>query len=307
MRNRSPWLGVLFIAVIASMSSSWGRCQESPQAPPVPVKVAEGVYLLSGDLGCNVAASVGPDGVLIIDSGLKETVEQVLASLRKVSGLPVRIVMDTHFHFDHVGGNEAFGRAGALIISQERSRLRMTQPWDVQMLGNQWPKQEPYPDAALARVTFVDSLTVHVNGEEIEATHLPSAHSDGDAVIRLKKANVIHAGDLFLSNGFTVLDLGAGGTVHGYLAAVDRIIGLCDEKTIVIPGHGPVSNREGVRSFRKMLTSATDRVAALVKAGKTLDEVLSAELTKGLYPGGESWLDPRLFVYCAYADLTEKR
>lgn len=294
------------VLIAVSALTIWGYCQETPSVSIGPVKVAEGAYFL-GDFGCNIAASVGPDGVLIIDSGYKESTDQVLSALKKVTDAAIHFVMDTHFHFDHVGGNEALAREGAVIISQEQARARMTLPWNAKILDVQWPKLQPYPAAALARISYAESLKVHFNGEEIEALHLPAAHTDGDVIIRFKKANFIHTGDLFLSNGFTIIDLDSGGTIDGYLAAVDKIISLCDDKTVVMPGHGPVSNREGLLSYRHMLSVARDRIAALIKERKTLEEVVAADITAGLYKAGKSWLDPRLFVYCVYMDLIKRQ
>lgn len=290
------------IMAIITASVLGGLSQETLHGPARPVKLAEGVYYV-GDFGCNVAALIGPDGVLMIDSGSVDSTDQILAAVRTVTDARIRIVVDTHFHFDHVGGNEALARQGGMILAHERTRKRMTMPWDAKILDVQWPKIPPYPALALPRVTFPDSIEIHFNGEDIEALHLPGAHSDNDIIVRFKSANFIHAGDLFLSNGFPIIDLDSGGTINGYLESVDRIVGLCDAETVVMAGHGPVSDREGLRSYRRMLAEAKERIMALIKEHKTLEEILSANVTAGLYKGGESWLDPRLFVFCVYKDL----
>lgn len=159
---------------------------------------------------------------------------------------------------------------------------------------------------ALAKISYIDSIAVHFNNDTIEAIHLPAAHTDGDVVIRFRKANIVHTGDLYLSNGFPFIDNDSGGTIAGYLAAVDKIITLCDDKTKVIPGHGAVSDREGLRSYRDMLTAARDRIAKLIREGKTLEEIVAADPTAGLFKGGKSWLAPKLFVFCVYQDLAGK-
>jgi len=306
MKTDSIGLRLTAVLVVVSALTLWGYCQETQAESIGAVKVAEGAYF-AGDFGCNIAASIGPDGVLIIDSGYEGSTDQVLSALKKATNAAIRFVVNTRFHFDHVGGNEALTREGAVIISQEQARARMTLPWNAKILDVQWPKLQPYPAAALARIGYAESLKVYFNGEEIEALHLPAAHSDGDVIIRFKKANFVHTGDLFLSNGFTIIDLDSGGTIDGYLAAVDKIISFCDDKTVVMPGHGPVSNREGLQSYRHMLAVAKDRIAALIKEKKTLEEVVAADVTAGLYKGGKSWLDPKLFVYCVYTDLIRKR
>jgi cyclase len=296
-------MSIIIVAILAF--TFWGYSQETPSDSREAVKLAEGVYFL-GDYDCNIAASVGPDGVLIIDSGSEGSTDQVLSALKGVTESPICLVIDTHFHFDHVGGNEAFASRGAMIIAHEQTRMRMTLPWDVKMLDVKWPKIQPYPATALPRVTFAESLRIYFNGEDIETIHLPAAHSDDNIVIRFKNANFIHTGDLFLSNGFPILDFERGGTIDGYLAAVDKIISLCDGKTVVMPGHGPISNREGLQSYRQMLAEAKERIVELIKERKTIKEILVADVTAGLYKGGQSWLDPKLFVCSVYEDLLRK-
>ena len=306
MKIKTIRLRLSALCIIVAALVLWGYCQDEQNIPVRPLKVADDLYW-AGDFECNVAALVGPDGVLIVDSGGEEVTDKVRSALLQVSKEPVRIIMNTHFHFDHVGGNEAFARGGALVISQEKARERMTVEWRPrEILGVRWPNLPPYSTPALAKVCYAESLTVHFNGEEIEALHLPAAHSDGDAVIRFKRANVVHTGDLYLSNGFPVIDIDTGGTIGGYLAGVDKIINLCDDKTVVIPGHGAVSDREGLRSYRDMLTTARDRIAKLIKGGKTLEQIVAADVTAGLFKGGESWLEAKLYVYCVYMDLTRE-
>lgn len=305
MKNCLAGAGTAIIMVIITASVYGGPSQETLKDPARAGKVAEGIYYL-GDFGCNIAALVGSDGVLMIDSGSAQSTDQILDAFRNVTEAGIRIVIDTHFHFDHVGGNEALARQGAVILAHEQTRKRMTLPWDAKILDVQWPKLQPYPVLALPCVTFTDSIKIHFDGEEIEVLHLPAAHSDDNIIVRFKNANFIHAGDLFESNGFPILDFQAGGTIDGYLAAVDKVASLCDAKTVIMPGHGPVSNREGLQSYRRMLAQAKERIIALIKEHKTLEEILTADVTAGLYKGGKSWLDPRLFVYCVYEDLRRK-
>jgi len=165
-------------------------------------------------------------------------------------------------------------------------------------------KIPPYPKKALPVITLSNSLTLHFNGDEIRMLHVPNAHSDGDLVFHFVKANVIHTGDLFFSNGFPFINVSAGGTVEGMIKAADIILGMCNERTKVIPGHGPLSGPDGVRAFKNLVVSGRDRIGPLVKQGKTLDEVLAFKPVKGLYKGGESWFSADAFVKVVYMDLT---
>ena len=165
-------------------------------------------------------------------------------------------------------------------------------------------KIPPYPKKALPVITVSNSLTLHFNGDEIRMLYVPNAHSDGDLLFHFVKANVIHTGDLFFSNGFPFINISSGGTVEGMIKAADIILGMCDERTKVIPGNGPLSDREGVQGFKDLLVAGRDRIAALVKQGKSLDEAVAAKPAEGLYKGGKSWLSSDMFVKVVYQDLT---
>ena len=180
----------------------------------------------------------------------------------------------------------------------------MTEDWITpETLGVRYPQIPPYPEIALPVLTFDQSLTTHFGDLEIRAVHFPNAHSDSDVAVFVRDRNVVHAGDLYLSNGFPIEDTFHGGTIDGVLSALDGLIALIDDQTIVVPGHGPVSNRAGLRAYRDMLTTGKDRIAALISQGLTLEQIVEADPTAGLYEG-ESWLNPKLFVWTVFVDLT---
>lgn len=271
------------------------------------IEIAEDVHLLLG-LGCNVVAVTGPEGVLIIDNGSSRNSETLKEEIAKLGSGPVRIAINTHFHFDHVGANQALGVDGTMIIAHDHARRRMMTEWQVpETLGVSYPVIPPYPDVALPALTFDRTLTVHFNGHEIEVIHLPTAHSDADVVVFVRDRNVLHTGDLYLSNGFPILDSYHGGTIDGLISALDALIDLVDENTKVVAGHGPMSNREGLREYRQMLGAGRDRIAALIEEGKTLEESVAVDPLAGLYSQGESWLPPKLFIWTVYVDLTRRR
>ncbi len=278
--------------------------QEKAEEQKRPVRIAEDVSLLSG-LESNVVAVGDSEGVLLIDNGSSRSFESLKEQLAVLGSGPVRIVINTHFHFDHVGANEALGQAGATIIGHDNTRERMMTEWVTpERLGIRYPRIPPYPETALPVLTFDRTLKAHFAGHEIEAVHFPNAHSDADIAVYLRDCNILHAGDFYLSNGFPILDSPHGGTIDGLLSALDGLVGIIDEHTVVVPGHGPLSDRRGLKAYREMLAIGKDRIAKLISEGLTLEEIVEADPTAGLYKAGESWLDPKQFVYTVFLDLT---
>lgn len=268
-------------------------------------KVSQDIFLLD-DFGCNVAVLHGHDGVLIVDSGSPRNVERLKAAVKEISEESISLIINTHFHFDHVGGNEIIAKEANLIFAHKNTRTRMSSEWDVpEILRTKWPVIPAYPELALPKVCYNDSILIHFNGDKIQCIHVPQAHSDCDAIIYFQKANVIHTGDLYLSNGYPIIDIYHGGTINGLIGAVDKVIKLCDENTTVIPGHGPLSNRAQLKDYHNMLITARDRIAKHIKDGKTLEEVLALDPTANLYKGGKSWLPAEHFVYVTYHDLSK--
>ena len=273
---------------------------EKVQIETVPV--AGNIYMLIGS-GGNIAVSVGEDGVLLVDDEFPELVEKIKAAVAKLNPGPIRFVLNTNWHYDHADGNELLAEAGAIVIAHETSRKHMLSEWSAPELDPDF-KIPPYPKKALPVISVSNSLTMHFNGDEIRMFYVPNAHSDGDLLFHFVKADVIHTGDLFFSNGFPFINISAGGSVEGMIKAADTILGMCDERTKVIPGHGPLSGPDGVKAFRDLIVSGRDRIATLVKQGKSLDEAVASKPVEGFYKGGESWLSPEMFVKVVYLDLT---
>lgn len=245
------------------------------QAPDVTIrteKVAEGVYALFGN-GGNIGASVGEDGVFIIDDQFAPLTPAINTALAALSPAPVRFVLNTHWHFDHTGGNENYGKAGALIVAHDNVRARMSVPQAMEFFQQAVPASPP---AALPVVTFNDAVSLHFNGDEVRAVHVDRAHTDGDAIIQFRKANVIHAGDVFFNGMYPFVDLGSGGSIAGTLAAVDTMLAMSDATTRIIPGHGPVAGRAELEDYRRMLTDTVTRVRTLKAGGKSVDEIVAA-------------------------------
>jgi len=248
--------------------------------PPADVKIetvslAPGIYMLNGR-GGNVGLTVGVDGAAIIDDQFADMAPKIRAAVAMLSDQPVRFVINTHLHGDHTGGNDAFGKAGAVIIAQENVRKRLA---TAQVNPSTNTPIEARAREALPVVTFADSATLHFNDDDLEFWHLPNAHTETDIVVRFRKANIVHMGDLFVA-GFPFIDGNTGGTLDGLIRAHEAVLPTIDDNTKLIRGHGPLGNKAELAAFHDMLVVIRDRVAKLVKAGKSQDEVVAARPTK---------------------------
>jgi len=257
---------VLTGAVEAQQPREDGELTSSP--------VRGSVHVLVMPAAGNVGVSVGRDGAFIIDDQFAPMVPKIRAAVAKLTDLPVRYVLNTHWHGDHSGGNASFGRDGVVIVAHDNVRTRMSVEYFSTFFNARVP---PSPAEALPVITFSDRMTFHFNDDTIRVIHVPDAHTDGDALFHFEKADVLHAGDVFVLYGYPFIDLGSGGSVSGMIAGLDRILALIGPDTLVIPGHGPVARRDRVAAFRAMLVTARDRVQALKAGGKSLEQVIAAK------------------------------
>ena len=278
-----------------------GFAQDFDKIPVQAIKITESIYMVIGG-GGNIGVSAGRDGIMLIDSQFAPLLERIKTEIAKINGGPIRLVGNTNWHYDHVSGNEPLAKAGALIIAHEKTRERMAGEQSFPELGQTTP---PYPEPALPAVTFEESLTLHFNGDEVQVLHIPSAHSDADLVFYFRKANVIHTGDICFSGMYPFIDVGHGGSIAGMIAALDKIAAMIDGATKVIPGHGPLTDREGVLAYRKMLAAVRDRVAKLIQEGKTLEQVLAAKPTGDFDKTMAPAIPADMFVKIVYGDLTK--
>lgn len=239
-------------------------------------ELAPGVHMLTG-AGGNMALSVGDDAVFLVDDQFAPLTPRILAAIARLTPRPVRFVVNTHWHFDHTGGNENIGKEGALIVAHDNVRRRMSAGGFIAAINRQEP---PAPRGALPVVTFDGGVTFHINGDSLVVTHVPHAHTDGDALVFFAKSNVLHAGDTFLSAGLPFVDLSSGGSIDGIIATAERIHALADDRTRIIPGHGAVADRARVKAYRDMLVALRDRMRAEVRAGRTLEEVVAMRITE---------------------------
>jgi len=264
-------------------------------------KLAEGVYMLQG-AGGNMGLSVGADAAFLIDDQYAPLTPKIKAAVAALTNKPVKFVLNTHWHGDHSGGNKDFGEAGTLIVAHENVRKRMSTEQFIEAFGMKTPAADP---VALPVVTFTDSVAFHLNGEDIQGFHVAPAHTDGDTIVQFRKADVLHGGDTFFNGMYPFIDLSSGGSVSGMIAATDRMLALAGDGTKIIPGHGPLATKSDLKAYRDMLATARDRVAALVKEGKTLEQVTAARPLAELdAKWGQGFLKADPFVSILYKDLS---
>jgi cyclase len=263
-------------------------------------RVAPGVAILFGR-GGNVGLSYGNDGNVLIDDQYAPLSERILAAVRSVDPDPVRFVINTHWHGDHTGGNENIGRAGAVIVAHDNVRRRMSMEQIVR--GNAVPAS---PAGALPVVTFSESVSFHLNGDEVRVFHVEHAHTDGDALVYWTRANVLHMGDVYFRSFLPFIDLDSGGSVDGLLRAVDQALAIANEATVIVPGHGEIARRTDLIAYRDLVRRLSSRVRAEIRAGRTLDQIKALRLAD---PHGRAtdFVTPDFFIETLYRDATMHR
>lgn len=243
-------------------------------------EVVPGVIMLQGS-GGNIGLSTGADGAFVIDDQFAPLVPKILAAIKAIDDRPVEFVVNTHWHGDHTGGNEAMGAGGALIVAHDNVRKRLKEG-----LKRETSETLPAPEGALPVVTFSNEVSFYWNGRDIRVIHLENAHTDGDAIIHFRDANVVHTGDIYFNGGYPYVDLQSGGAFDGLIAAQEKILSLCDDQTKIIPGHGPLSSKAVLGLYVAMLKDVRARIAALIAQGLTEDQVVKADPLKDL---NETW------------------
>ena len=279
-------------------------CATLAQDKPVeytPTPLSDTVTMIRGR-GGNIAVSAGEDGVFIIDDQYSHLVDQLMAAIGKVSGEPVRFVINTHYHGDHVGGNEVVGDAGGVIIAHDNIRKRMS----TDQFNHFWDSTTPaWPAGALPVVTFNDRVTLHLNGEPVTAYHVPRGHTDGDSIIHFPDSNLVHMGDIFFHGLYPFIDLDGGGNLAGMIAGAELGLELSDENTRIIPGHGKLTDRAGLLAYHAMLVEMRGIVQGMIDKGMNLEQVVAANPTaKWDEELGGSFIKPDSLAIFLYNSLT---
>jgi cyclase len=260
------------------------------------------VYVLTG-AGGNIGLSVGDDAAFIVDDQFAPLTPKILAAIAAITPKPVRFVVNTHWHFDHTGGNENLGKAGAVLMASANARRRMSTGQLIEHLKRTEPPAAP---GALPVITFTDSVSLHLNGDDIVAFPVAPAHTDGDVVVHFTRANVIHMGDTYVTPRYPFIDLSSGGNVNGVIAGADRVLAICNAETKVIPGHGPVTDCAALKKWRDMIATVRERVRAGIQSGKTLDEIKTSKPTAEFDATNRGSIQPDDFVAFVYRSLGGK-
>ena len=278
-RLRFPrlWIAALAAPVLLSYAPSRLRAQNQnfDTVQVTSTKVAGNVHMIVGS-GGNIGLMAGDDAAFVVDDQFAPLTPKILAAIKAITPQPVRFVMNTHWHFDHTGGNENMNQAGALIFAQENVRKRMSTDQFIEAFKM---KQPASPRAALPVITFNDTVSFHLNGDSIVVFHVAPAHTDGDAMVMFTKANVVHTGDVFVSAGFPFVDRSSGGSINGIISATERLVAVTNADTKIIPGHGPLSDRARVKAYHDMLVVMRDRMKKEIASKHTVDQVLASKIT----------------------------
>ena len=271
-------------------------------------KLAAGLAMLEGVggfAGGNIAVSFGKDGPVIVDDQFVPMVPKIVAAVRALQDGAIRFVINTHFHFDHTGGNEPLTGAGAVIFAHENVRKRMSVDQFSKLMNRTFPKS---PAAALPVVTFAEGVTLHWNGETIRVDHVAPAHTDGDSHVWFETANAVHMGDTFVNGFFPFVDIESGGTIAGLIESADRALARANDATQIVPGHGPLASKGDLQKFRDMLVDVKARIEKGIASGKTMEEFIASKPLADLEAEwGDGFMKPEQFVTLVWMNLSAAR
>jgi glyoxylase-like metal-dependent hydrolase (beta-lactamase superfamily II) len=288
-------LAALFLAAPAAAQQDMSKVEIKVE------RIAPGVAVLFG-AGGNIGLSYGEDGNIIVDDQFAPLTDKIAAAVATLDRDPIRFVINTHWHFDHTGGNENFGKRGSVIVAHDNVRRRMSTDQFIAAMNQKVP---PSPKGALPVVTFAQGVSLHLNGDTLNVIHVANAHTDGDALVHWQKANVLHMGDTFFHKvTFPFVDLSSGGSIDGMIAAANRGISIANASTRIIPGHGPVATRADLMAYRDMLVDVRTRVAAGIAARRTLAQI-KASAPAARYGMPDGFMKPDQFVEAVYNSLTK--
>jgi cyclase len=293
------------VGALAALAGAAFAQQEDFSKVEIKVtKVSGNVYMLEG-AGGNIAASVGDDGIVIVDDQFAPLADKIRAALKGITDKPLRFVVNTHYHFDHTGGNLPF--KDATIIAHDNVRKRLSQHNTPGNGGSVKADQPASPKEALPVITFEHDVTLHVNGEDIRALHAPSGHTDGDSIVFFPKSNVVHFGDDFVRYGFPFIDINGGGSSEGMIDALENAMTQLPADVKVIPGHGALSTLADVREFVKMLKETRAVVEKEVKTGKTLDQLKQEKVLAPWQKYAGPFISADMIIETLYNELTGKK
>ena len=262
-------LSITFLAAVVA-PLSWAQDFSAVQI--TTTELADGIYVMFG-AGGNMGLSVGEDGTFLIDDQFAPLSDKIMAAIGDVTDDDVDFLLNTHWHGDHTGGNEAFGDAGAIIVAHDNTRVRMTEEQFREFSNQTYP---PSPTAALPIVTFNDEISFHWNGDTIRAFHVAPAHTDGDAILHFEDADIFHMGDTFFNGFYPFIDVYTNGDINGIIAAGYRVLAMSNANSQIIPGHGPMATPDDLRDWLQVIRATRESVQNLIDRGLSEDEVVGS-------------------------------
>ncbi len=293
---------ILTLSITSVGSVSLAQDQDFSQVEIQTIPVTENIYMLLGE-GGNIGVSVGDDGVLLIDDQYAPLTTKIQDAVSQISDRSIRFLLNTHWHFDHTGGNENLGNSGVVIVAHDEVYTRMSTDQFMEAFQRPVPASPP---AALPTITFNDTATFHLNGQTIKAFHVQTAHTDGDSVIHFPEADVIHTGDIYFNGIYPFIDTSGGGSISGMIQATEKILALAGNNTKIIPGHGALSNRAELEVYQQMLIDVKQRTENAIANGLTLEEFIASNPTAEYdATWGEGFLKPAEFLTIVYQSLAE--
>lgn len=267
-------------------------------------KVSDGIYMLEGS-GGNIGIASGEDGIFMIDDQYSPLTPKILAAIKKISPKPIKFMINTHWHFDHTGGNENLGNIDVIIVAHDNVYQRLSTDQFIKAFDKQIPAS---PKVALPVVSFNDEVTFHLNDQHIQARHFAHAHTDGDSILFFKDKNVIHMGDIFFNGFYPFIDTSSGGSIYGVIDAATAILTQIDDKTKIIPGHGPLANKQDLQNYHDMLVQVVGAVTPLTRQGLSLEEATKRNPLKELNAKwGGGFLKPDMFLGIIYQTIADHK
>lgn len=292
------WIVVSLILVAPSSSAQTDVDWDAVEIQSVSIR--DGIHMLTGR-GGNLGLSVGEDGTFLVDDQYAPLTDKIVAAIATITDDPVRFLVNTHLHGDHTGGNENFGKRGAIIVAHDNVRRRMSVEQFRSVLRDD--SVPASPPGALPKITFSHEVTFYWNQDEIHVFHVETAHTDSDSIIHFKQADVFHMGDTFFNGRFPFIDFDLGGRINGLIATADKVLSLTTSDSKIIPGHGALASPDDLRAYRDMLVTVRDRVQTMVNDGKGVDDVVAADpagsYERDGWPGGKE-----SFVRAVYFSLS---
>lgn len=290
----------LFLCITAFALATFAFAQQDWSKVEVKAaKVAGSVYVITG-AGGNIGVSVGADGVVLVDDQYAPLAPKIEAALKSITDQPLRFILNTHYHGDHTGGNEHFGKS-APIVAHENVRKRLAS--GVTRGGQTVP---PAPAGALPVLTFNDTVTIHLNGEDVRAVHMPHGHTDGDSVIWFTRSNVVHMGDDYFNGVFPFIDVENGGSVTGLIANVEKVLNAVPDDARIIPGHGAVSDKAALRRYLDVLRGTFAAVQRGVAAGKSLEQLREEKVLAEWDSWGQGFIKTDDFIGTLYSEAAKR-